>query len=98
MESSKGGFSIPARITFPAAVDFDLRKKGSTTTHDAYRNIIGVIHSVTKPVTVAPQSVSSSLGRQPGHGIRYRPDGGPGIGGQTDAIGLSMARLWWSLR
>lgn len=36
--------------------ELDLRKEGSTVTRDAYRNVVGVIHSASSSVTVPPGS------------------------------------------
>lgn len=46
----------PGAVELAMAVDVDLRKEGSYLTHDAYRNIIGVISSVTEPYKVSPSS------------------------------------------
>ena len=46
----------PSPAPVKCTADLDLRKEGSRLTQDAYRNVIGAIHSATVPLTVAPHS------------------------------------------
>lgn len=48
----RGRLFNPGPEAVKLAVDVDLRKEGSYLTHDAYRNIVGAISSVTKPFSL----------------------------------------------